>query len=403
MSRRSKTRIASLRAALNLDHNMVGDSKAMRDVYRRIAPRGADRFDGAHHRRERHRQGAGRARDPPQQPARGAAVRRHQLRGDHRDAARERALRSRARRVHRRGRAEEGQARDRRRRHGVPGRDRRALARRCRPSCCACCRSASSSASAAPSRSSVDVRLVAATNRDLESGHRGRRLPPRSVLPPERRLAHDAGAARAARRHPAARGLVRPPSRRQGQATGRRFLAGGAGLPAARTTGPATFASWKTRSSTRSCSAPIRSFLPDDLPDAVLEAGASAADGAAGSARFHDAIKQAKRDLIIAGRRRGGGQLQRGRAASRAAPELSASADQEPSDEGGAQERREGLTLKTERSEQRRRTTATSRWHRRRKVIRPRRRRPSSGCLSRGNPATSPARVRAASGPQGES
>ena len=55
-----------------------------------------------HHRRDRHRQGDGRARDSlPQRAARDAA---HQgeLRGDPGNAARERAVRPRARRVHRR-------------------------------------------------------------------------------------------------------------------------------------------------------------------------------------------------------------------------------------------------------------------------------------------------------------
>ena len=58
------------------------------------------------------------------------------------------------------------QVRGGRRRHDLPRRDRRDAAR-CRPSCCACSRTASSRASAA-SRHRVDVRVVAATNRDLE-------------------------------------------------------------------------------------------------------------------------------------------------------------------------------------------------------------------------------------------
>ena len=52
-------------------------------------------------------------------------------------------------------------------RHAVPRRDRRHAARRCRPSCCVSCRTASSSASAAAERLPVDVRVVCATNKNL--------------------------------------------------------------------------------------------------------------------------------------------------------------------------------------------------------------------------------------------
>ena len=61
--------------------------------------------DDPHHRRERHRQGAGRARDPPARAAARAGLRRGELRGDPRGAARERAVRPRARRLHRRRRS----------------------------------------------------------------------------------------------------------------------------------------------------------------------------------------------------------------------------------------------------------------------------------------------------------
>ena len=79
-----------------------------------------------------------------------------------------RALRLRARRLHRRRRREEGPLRGSERRHDLPRRDRRHRRRRCRPSCCASCRSTRSSASAARSGFTVDVRVVAATNRNLE-------------------------------------------------------------------------------------------------------------------------------------------------------------------------------------------------------------------------------------------
>ena len=92
---------------------------------------------------------------------------KRELRRDPRGLARERAVRPRARRVHRRHRAAHRPLRARRRRHAVPRRDRRPAARSCRPSCCASCRSRSSSASAARARMRVDVRVVAATNRNL--------------------------------------------------------------------------------------------------------------------------------------------------------------------------------------------------------------------------------------------
>ena len=49
----------------------------------------------------------------------------------------------------------------------LPRRDRHDERRRCSRSCCACCRSASSSRSAPSGREKVDVRVIAATNRDL--------------------------------------------------------------------------------------------------------------------------------------------------------------------------------------------------------------------------------------------
>ena len=101
--------------------------------------------------------------------ARGGPVRRDQLRRDARDAPRERALRPREGRLHRRA-------------HGAPGplRARPPAARSsstrsarcpraCRPSSCARCRSAPCARSAATQEHPFDVRIVAATNRDLET------------------------------------------------------------------------------------------------------------------------------------------------------------------------------------------------------------------------------------------
>ena len=148
------------------------------------------------------------------------AVRRRQLRRDPRDAARERAVRSRARRVHRRD------ARPRRpvrsgadggtlfldeigelplalqakllrvlQEQRVPPRRRRRADRR------------------------VDVRVVAATNRDLEQLVATRRVPRGPLLPPQRVPAAPAAAARAPRRHPAARAPLRRTSTARGSAS----------------------------------------------------------------------------------------------------------------------------------------------------------------------------------------
>ena len=83
---------------------LVGRSDAMAKVQGRDPPRRRRAGHRAHHGRDRHRQGARRARDSRRQPAGGEAVRRAELRRADRVAARERALRPRARRVHRRGR-----------------------------------------------------------------------------------------------------------------------------------------------------------------------------------------------------------------------------------------------------------------------------------------------------------
>src|SRR5438128_2083108 len=80
--------------------------------------------DRAHHGRERHRQGARRARDPhPQRPTR-PAVRRRERRRHPRHADRVGALRPREGRVHRRPRPQAREVRARPRRDGVPRRDR---------------------------------------------------------------------------------------------------------------------------------------------------------------------------------------------------------------------------------------------------------------------------------------
>ena len=121
---------------------IIGDAARMRQVSRpsSVPPRPTRPccIEG----RERHRQGAVRARGARAEPAIERAVRRHQLRGNPGDAARGRAVRLREGRVHRRDAAQAGQVRARPPRHVVPRRDWRAAAARCRGRSCARSRSA---------------------------------------------------------------------------------------------------------------------------------------------------------------------------------------------------------------------------------------------------------------------
>ena len=185
---------------------LVGDSPAWRSVLRQVVE--VARFSrrlGAAHRRERHRQGAGRPAHPRPRPAPGQA---RPGRGRLHDGrpGRSRAASSSATsgaRSPARSRARDGRLRAGRRRHAVPRRGRRAAARRCRPSCCASSRRAPTSGSGGNAWQRTRFRLVCATNRDLAARRRGA-VPARPLLPHRRLALPPAAAARAARGHPAA-------------------------------------------------------------------------------------------------------------------------------------------------------------------------------------------------------
>jgi PAS domain-containing protein len=150
---------------------LPGDRRPQRRAARDHPPHRdgrADRCHRARHRRVRHRQGAGRARDPPEQHAQLAAADPGQLRGDSARAVRERVLRARQ------GARSPGPCAT------APGASswptaapcswtRWARSRSsCRASCCACCRRAVRARRRATARGRRRA-IIAATNRDLRS------------------------------------------------------------------------------------------------------------------------------------------------------------------------------------------------------------------------------------------
>ena len=125
--RRLKSENAYLRAQLEERYRfegIIGKSRADDAAVPAARNGRADQQHDPDHRRDRHRQGSRRARDPSQQPAARAPVRRAQLQRDSRDAARSRAVRPRARRVHRRRRQPPGTPRAGAQGHALPRRSR---------------------------------------------------------------------------------------------------------------------------------------------------------------------------------------------------------------------------------------------------------------------------------------
>ena len=150
---------------------------------------GAHGRDGAGDRRERHRQGAVRARDAPAEPASRPAVRGRRLRRHPDHAAGERAVRPREGRLHRR--ADRAAGPPGRRPTGgtlLARRDRRAAAAMRRAGSCASCRRSTWRARRRRRTGRiVDVRVIAATNRDLQAEVAARRRFRGGPLPPPER------------------------------------------------------------------------------------------------------------------------------------------------------------------------------------------------------------------------
>ena len=104
---------------------ILGASPVMQEVFRKVQKVAGHRHLGADHRRDRHRQGADRARAAQPIAAGQGAVRQHQLRRHPREPAGVRAVRPRARGVHRRGGQQDRAVPGGQQGHAVPRRDRR--------------------------------------------------------------------------------------------------------------------------------------------------------------------------------------------------------------------------------------------------------------------------------------
>ncbi len=195
---------------------LAEEMQALLATARRIAD---DQRAGAHHRRDRHRQGSPRPHDSRLLDPRHRDLPALQLRLDAEGHARLAAVRPSPRRLHRRRRALPGRHPRRRRRHAVPRRDRRHRPRR----------PAQAAALPRGQRSPPDRRDAAGARRRPRHRRHQRRprrpgprrtLPRRSLLPPQHRPPAPAAAARAPRRDPDA-GQSLPPQARAGIPQGR--------------------------------------------------------------------------------------------------------------------------------------------------------------------------------------
>ncbi len=100
----------------------------------------------------------------------------------------------------------------------------------------------------------IDVRVIAATNRDLRADGHGRTFPGGSVLPSQRDSDSHPAAARAAGRYPGARRSLHLEARAARRQAHRRVATGRHRDAASARSGRATFVSWRTRSSGPWCS-----------------------------------------------------------------------------------------------------------------------------------------------------
>ncbi len=173
---------------------VVGSSPQMNDVIERLEAHRAHRRQRADPGGHRHRQGAGRPGHPSKQPAQEQALRGAELRGAEREHPGERAVRPRAA-----GRLPTP-------RPIASANSNMPTAARCfwtksatcrwprRSSCCACWRAARSPAWARTKPMQVNVRILSATNRNLEELDRRRHVSQRPVPPAQGRHDHAAAA-----------------------------------------------------------------------------------------------------------------------------------------------------------------------------------------------------------------
>ena len=230
-------------------YEMIGRSAVMQRIFHEHREGGADQGVGAHHRRERHGQGAHRARHPPAVPAlRRIPSSRSTARPSRGSSSRASCSATRSgaftgAMLKRRGLFEQA--------HGgtlfldeIGDMDLVAQAKVLRA-----VQSGEISRVGSEHVIHVDVRVLAATNKDLREGRRERDVPRGPLLSPRRLPDPQPRAARASRGHPAPgaglHGAVRPRERRAAQADRRRRRC----RPWCRASGRATCASSRTSSS----------------------------------------------------------------------------------------------------------------------------------------------------------
>ncbi len=141
----------------------------------------------------------------------------------------------------------------------------------------------------------VDVRVIAATNRDLKQMVSDGRVPGGPVLPAQRDPDRDPAAARAARRHPDAHRPLRreasPAIRQAHRSRGRERRS----RRSAATTGRGTCASWRTRSNAPSCWPPAPSLTAQSIS---LLGATSAPSSGLPSPRLHQNLEWVERETI---------------------------------------------------------------------------------------------------------